>query len=154
MMAAENPGSLVRFRSARWHFQRTFQTPLQNLQSFVGAILSAHEQVHGGFVTVDQVVFEPKHLMAMLAKRSLPAQIGHGWSLTIAGQHDVEAVLAAALSDWIDFLFVPTPELFVMYADHDEYTTFYASTRSNLDRVVAALSAMGFTEVPGYERQL
>jgi hypothetical protein len=31
----------------------------------------------------------------------------------------------------------------VIYADHDEYTTFYANTRSNLNRVVEALVAQG-----------
>jgi hypothetical protein len=33
--------------------------------------------------------------------------------------------------------------LFVIYADHDEYATFYANTRSNLNRVADALFANG-----------
>jgi hypothetical protein len=88
----------------------------------------------------------------MLAKQSLPVQFVRGLSLAVIGKHEVTALLEAALSDWLDFLFVPTPEPFVIYADHDEYTTFYAGTRSNLDRVVEALSAKGFAKVPDYER--
>jgi hypothetical protein len=66
----------------------------------------------------------------------------------------VEELLHTAFSDWFDFLFVPTPKPFVIYADHDEYTTFYANTRSNLNRVVQALSAKGFEEIAEYKRQL
>jgi len=154
MAVSENPSSLEQFRRTPWQFQQTFQTPLKNLQPFIETILSAHEHIQGGCITIDQVVFDPKHLMAMLAKHSLPAQCGHDWSLRVAGQDEVEAILEAVLSDWVDFLFVPTPEPFVIYADHDEYMTFYAGTRSNLDRVVEALSAKGFAKVPSYERHL
>jgi hypothetical protein len=42
----------------------------------------------------------------------------------------------------------------VIYADHDEYTTFYASTKSNLNRIVAALSTDGFEQVTGNTRAL
>jgi hypothetical protein len=154
MTVSENPGFLEQFRRTPWQFQQTFQTPLQNLRPFVETILSANEQLQDGCVTIDQVVFEPKHLMAMLAKHSLPVECGHGWSLAVAGRYEVEAILEAALSDWVDFLFVPTPEPFVIYVDHDECTTFYAGTRSNLDRVVDVLSANGFAKVPGYKRQM
>jgi hypothetical protein len=53
---------------------------------------------------------------------------------------------------WI-FSFVPAPKPFVIYADHHDYTTFYANTRSNLNRVADALLAQGFEEVSGYQRR-
>ncbi len=153
MRVFENLISLEQFRRTPPQFQQTVQTPLQNLQPFVGTILSAHEQVESGYVIIDQVVFAPKHLMAMLAKHQLSAQCERGSSLIVTGRDDVRAILQAALSDWVNFLFAPTPEPFVIYADHDEYTTFYAGTRSKLDHVVEALSAQGFAKVPGYERR-
>lgn len=61
-------------------------------------------------------------------------------------------MLEAALGDWVDFVFVPVPKPFVIYADHDEYTTFYANTKSNLNRVAQALIAAGFEKVLDYER--
>ena len=48
---------------------------------------------------------------------------------------------------------MPTPKPFVIYADHDEFTTFYANTRSNLNRVSDTLLTQGFEEVSGYQRQ-
>ena len=75
-------------------------------------------------------------------------------SVTAAGQLEVEELLYAAFGDSIDFLFVPSPKPFVIYTDHDEYTTFYANTRSNLSRIVKPLSAEGFEEVTEYRRQL
>lgn len=39
-------------------------------------------------------------------------------------------------------------------SDHDEYTTFYANTKSSLNGVVQSLTAEGFASVPDHERQL
>ena len=74
--------------------------------------------------------------------------------MVATGPQEIEDLLHAALSDWLDFLFVPAPRPFVIYADHDEYTTFYANTRSNLNRVAEPLLARGFEEVSGYQRRL
>jgi hypothetical protein len=152
MIVAESPGSIERFHKTKWRFQQTFRTPLQDLKAFVKTILSAHEGLQNGCVTIDQIVFQPTHLTTMLAKYSTPVQFERDWSIRVAGQHKIEQLLETALSDWADFTFVPTPETFVMYADHDEYVTFYADAKSNLDLVVEALSANGFTKVSEYER--
>lgn len=154
MTLSETPGSLKRFRRTSWSFQQTFQTPLKNLPVFVPTIVSALEPIQAGTVTIDEVVFEPKHLIALLDSYSLAGQLGRDWSLTAVGRQEVEALLEAALSDWVDFSFLPTPKPFVIYADHDEFTTFYANTKSNLNRVVGALSAKGFEKVLNYERVL
>jgi hypothetical protein len=154
MKLSQVKGSLKRFRRTPWRFQATFHTPLKNLQPFVGAIASALEPLSAGCVTIDQVVFEPKHLIALLTEHSLPAKYGHDWSVTAEGKHETETLLEAALSDWVDFLFVPTPKPFVIYADHDEYITFYANTKSNLNRVAQALSVQAVEKVPGWKRDL
>ena len=66
--------------------------------------------------------------------------------------HDeVGALLQAALSDSVDFWFIPTPKPFVIYADHDEYTTFFANSKSNLNGIVDPLLKRGFESVD-YER--
>jgi hypothetical protein len=69
------------------------------------------------------------------------------------GREEVEELLIAALGDWVDFLFVPSPKPFVIYADHDEFITFYANTKSNLNRVGTALLARGFKVVEDYTRE-
>jgi len=154
MTLSENPAALKEFRRTTWKFQQTFQTPLKNLQAFVSTIVSAAEPWRAGCLTIEQAVFEPGHLVALLAKNSIPSRYERGVSLTAAGQEEIEALLCAVLGDWIDFIFVPQPKSFAIYADHDEYTTFYAQTRSNLNRVVKALSDRGFQIVQGYEREL
>src|SRR5438128_4813312 len=100
MTMSETPGLLKRLRRTPWRFQQTFHTPLKNLQPFVGTIASALEPLCGGCVTIDQMVFEPKHLISLLAAHSLPAEYGHEWSLTAEGKHETEALLEAALGDW------------------------------------------------------
>ena len=115
--------------------------------------MSAAGPLQAGCVTIDEVVFDPKHLLRLLAEYSLPPEYGREWSITAVGEREVGELLQSALSDWIDFFFVPMPKPFVMYADHDEYTTIYANTRSNLNRVIARLSEQGFERIQDYQRQ-
>jgi hypothetical protein len=154
MKLSQLQGNLKRFRRTPWRFQQTFQTPLKKLKPFVATIFSSLEPLSGACLTIDQVVFEPKHLINLLAGHSLPPQYGHEWSITADCKTETEELLEAALGDWVDFVFIPVPKPFVIYADHDEYITFYANTKSNLNRVAQALTTAGFDSVPDYERRL
>ncbi len=93
-------------------------------------------------------------MKAFLGEHSILEEVGHDISLDAVGQHEVEALLRCTLADWIDCFFVPTPKAFVIYADHDEYTTFYSNSQANLMRIVEALAGQGFEKVEAYERNL
>jgi hypothetical protein len=153
MTVTDAPGALKKFRRTPWKFQQTYLTPLQHLQSFVAAIVSVNQEMKSACLTIEQAVFEPTHLVKLLASYSMPPRYECGVSFTATGQEEVRLLLHAIFSDWVDFIFVPEPKSFAIYADHDEYTTFFAHTRSNLNRVVSALSD-GFKIVPEYERRL
>jgi hypothetical protein len=153
MNRSETSNALKQFRKTRWRFQQTFKTPLKSLHPFVAAIISA-ASAETACVTIEQAVFEPKHWIDLLVRHSLTPGYAKGVSVNAVGQREVEELLQAAFTDWFDFIFVPTPKPFVIYADHDEYTTFYANTHSNLNRVVTPLSALGFEQIPEYTRQL
>ncbi len=154
MTNVETPGAIKRFRTTSWACQQTFVTPLKNLPPFDRTIVDALEPCKEGRVTIDQVVFEPRHLIDLLAAHALPADYGHDWSLSAADRKELELILNSTLSDWIDFAFVPTPRRFVIYADHDEYITFFANRKRNIQQVVEALSAQGFHKVSNYVREL
>jgi hypothetical protein len=149
----ETPNAFKQLRKTPWRFQQTFKTPLKNLHPFVAVIISAASP-ETACVTIELAVFEPKHWIDLLARHSLTPRYGRGVSVTAVGCREGEELLQAAFTDWFDFIFVPTPRSFVIYADHDEYTTFYANTRSNLNRVVTPLLALGFEQIPEYTRQL
>jgi len=152
MNISEAPGALKKFRRTVWKCQETFLTPMNDLRSFVAAIASANGQMKSGSVTIEQAVFEPTNLLNLLASHSMPPRYARGISLTAAGQQEIETLLRAIFSDWIDFIFVPEPRSFTIYADHDEYTTFFAHTRGNLNQVATALVDKGFKTVPDYDR--
>jgi hypothetical protein len=154
MTLSKTPGSIKKFCRTSWKFQTTFGTPLKNLNAFVSTILADDGGYDHGTVTIDAVVFEPKNLIASLSANSLPAEYGHDWSIEVEGKQQVQELLIAALSDWVDFVFIPRPKPFVIYADHDEFTTFYANTKSNLNKVVQPLLNKGFTQIPDYQREL
>lgn len=145
-------GALKRFGRTAWRFQKTFHTPLQNLELYVSTILSGEPRLEQGCVTVDQIVFDPKHLEALLSSHKLSSELVRESSICASGLEETQRLLIASFSDWVDFWFVPQPKSFAIYADHDEYTTFYASTKSNLARVVSPLLGKGFKEVPDFAR--
>ena len=147
MTLSEIPGSLKRLTRTPWQFQQTFHTHLQNLPAFVTAILGARNSIRDGCVTIDSVVVEPRHLTALLASCSISEPLCRGSSIVAMGQVETHALLLAAFSDPVDFWFVPAPKSFAIYADHDEFTTFCAVTKSNLNGVVLALSEAGFERV-------
>lgn len=88
-----------------------------------------------------------------MTAQSLPVEYGHDWSIEVEGKQQVKELSIAALSDWVDFVFIPKPKPFVIYADHDEFTTFYANTKSNLNLVAQPLLANGFKQVSDYQRR-
>jgi hypothetical protein len=153
MNLSDAPSVVKQIRETPWKFQGTFKTPLNNLQPFVATILSLTSP-ETACVTIERAVFEPKHWVELLTRYSLPPRYGNGASVTAVGRQEMEELLHAALTDWLDFIFDPTPQAFVVYADHDEYTTFYANDRANLDSVVEALLAGGFEQIANYRRQL
>jgi hypothetical protein len=149
MRASESPGLLKKFRRSPWKFQRTFRTPLQDLARFTHVIMSTLPTTERASAIFEQVVFEPRsELLLLFAKYSLPPK-WYDKNFTIEAECAAEAheLLQAMLSEWIDFLFVPTPRRLVIYADHDEYTTFLANRRGHLSAVVAALNAAKFHPV-------
>jgi hypothetical protein len=134
----------------QFKFQETFRTPKDDQHRFVRAILSALEPSEAVIRTIDEIVFEPVRLNTLLARLGIPAlRMGntssmHDCSIELWGQEDVQNVLECALADAVNFAFVPRPRRFMIYSDHDEYTTFFAATKSNLKGVCGALSQQGF----------
>jgi hypothetical protein len=154
MNLAENPAALKKFRRAAWKFQQTYETPLKDLKRFVTTIGQAAGPWRSATITLELAVFDPTHLINLLNANSIPPRYQRGVSITATGQTESEALLEAALGDWLDFIFVPEPKSFAIYADHDEFTTFFAQTRSNLNRLVQSLSGQGFKVESEYQRKL
>src|SRR5258708_38996659 len=86
MTLSENPGALKKFRRTPWKFQQTFQTPLKNLQAFGLTIVTSGEPLKSGCLTIEQVVFDPEHLIALLTSNAIPPRYERGMSLSAIGQ--------------------------------------------------------------------
>jgi hypothetical protein len=145
------PEAIRRFKANPWLYERTLVTPRMNIAVFLSALLEVFP-IEQGEVATDEVVFEPDNVLKFLADREL--RLDDYWSLSAlaTGVEDVQTLLAAMLSDWIDFAFVPSPPIFAMYADHDEYLTIYVPSESGLRDFVHHLEAKGFRFVDDYVR--
>jgi hypothetical protein len=154
MIITNTTETLKLFRKTPLQYQQTFHTPLKDLEQYVSTIISSHKSIEKGCVTIDQYVFEPNTINAYLSQNGIEDAVMHGVSLEVVGHKELEVLLCSVFSDWVDFLFVPTPKPFVIYADHDEYTTFYSDTKEDLRQVVDCLSSKGYQRIDGYERNL
>ncbi|HTW95866.1 MAG TPA: hypothetical protein VMD30_13770 [Tepidisphaeraceae bacterium] len=142
-------GSLKKFRRVAGQFdhQATFTTPPKNLPPFIAALFSAIGPIESGVVIISKIIFEPKNLDALLARYSLAslddAQNTTDLTVLSAGENETQELLQAALADPVDFAFVPSPKVVHIYADHDDYVTFFTARKGNLSRIIEAFSAIG-----------
>jgi hypothetical protein len=145
------PEAIQQFRANPWPYQKTLVTPRKDMARFLSTLLTVFP-IDRGVASTDQVVFEPDNVLELLKSRQL--SMGNYWTfcLEASKNEDVAALLAAMLSDWIDFVFVPSPTSFAIYADHDEYLTIYAPSSQERDHLVTRLELEGFRFVADYVR--
>ncbi|HZD77030.1 MAG TPA: hypothetical protein VE218_08500 [Acidobacteriaceae bacterium] len=148
---SKSRGDVYQFRKAPLKYEQTFKTPLKELPRFVATILSPFPATEAR-VTIDQIVFEPKNLLELLATSGIDTHDLRSTSITATGHEDVPVLLEASFADWVDFLFVPSPDRFVLYADHDEWTTVFAANEVDLASMKSALHGGGFEMITGYTR--
>jgi hypothetical protein len=139
------------FRANPWRHQQTFLTPLKDLKRFVETLIEPFP-LRRGFFATDQVVFEPEQILEILAAHSVRVENPWEFRLVADGKQSIAELLEAVLGDWIDFCFVPAPSAFAIYADHDEYVTFYAESAEQLAAIVSKLERAGFQAVADYVR--
>jgi hypothetical protein len=154
MKIESNPGTRKAARRFAGQFQRTFRTPLNRLPLFTEILLNAESPIRSAFVLMDTIVFMPRRVADLLAVNNLSTSITEGSAITANGPVECRALLTAALSDAIDFYFVPDPKRFLLYADHDEYTTVYTHSKGRLAQIADALKGAGVKEVVDFQRSL
>ena len=150
-LLSEEPGEIAQFRAEPWPFQQTFKTPLKELHRFVSIFLTPFSFAEG-VVSTGEVVFEPKNILHLLANNSLSVEDHYHFMIRAVGQQAIVDLLEATLADWIDFVFLPSPQAMAIYADHDEYTTFYAPDNATLEDLGSGLTKAGFEAVLDYRR--
>jgi hypothetical protein len=148
----EPTDDLKHFRSHPWAFQATFKTPLKDLKRFVSTALSPYS-LDTGALTTDEVVFEPKSVIRLLVDSTIRLDSLYRFTIEAEGDAQIAQLLETVLSDWIDFLFVPSPRVLAIYADHDEYTTFYMPDKMRLSSLVKRMEVADFERVEDYYRE-
>jgi hypothetical protein len=79
MTVSDSGVTLKHLGKTAWRFQRTFKTSPEKLVPFVAAIVSTCAP-ETACITIDQIVFEPKHWIDLLTRYSLPTRYGEGMS--------------------------------------------------------------------------
>ena len=150
-LITERSEEALQFCADPWPFQQTFKTPLKDLNRFVTVFLALFPLEMGTLCT-DEVVFEPEKLQKLFSSSLVQVENIWHFNISVQGKLEIAELLEAALGDWVGFVFVSSPESFAIYADHDEYTTFYTSNKTNLVKLVSGLVQAGFEPVVNYLR--
>ena len=151
MTVTPSPGSLKKFRRTPWRFQQTIERPkASELQHFVSTIFQGHD-IGAGTITIDEVVFKAERLASLCPAGST---LTHDSSISAESSEELHALLVAAFWDGPDFICIPAPKPFVFYADHDDWVTFYANTKSHLNHVIEPLASHGYKLVQNWQREL
>ncbi|MDB6110899.1 MAG: hypothetical protein JWR69_2649 [Pedosphaera sp.] len=152
MTVTPTPGALKKFRRTPWRFQQTVQRPqASDLDRFVSTIITAHGHIATATVTIDEVVFNTERMTALCPAGST---LTHDSSISAESAEEMHALLVAAFCDGPDFICIPSPKPFVFYADHDDWITFYANNKSNLNHIMEPLASHGYTLVENWQREL
>ncbi len=137
-----------RLREVPFPFQTTYITPLKDLPEFVGTILTQFG-IDEGAVWIEQIVFEPRELIWYLRGRGFVCDEGQLNRAVLQAENKVEVaeLLECVLGQWANFAFIPAPKEFVIYADHDEYTTIFARSAESLRALQSRMESKGFKTV-------
>jgi hypothetical protein len=151
MDASNTPGALKKFRRTPWRFQQTVELPaVSDRDRFVSVIIAALDGFPSAAVTIDEVVFNTERMTALIP---MGFTLAHDTTISAQSTEETHALLLAAFWDGSNFICVPTPKPFVFYADHDDWITFYANTKSNLNRIIEPLTSHGYKLVPDWQRK-
>jgi len=133
--------------------QVTYATPLKDLTAFVGAAFKPFS-IQSATVELQVIVFEPRELIAYCASQGIQTDEAglNDKMLSARTKESTAELLEATLGDWIDFFFVPRPISFVIFADHDEYTTFFTRSETDLNALCESLDSGGFRKINGWNR--
>ncbi len=152
MTVTPSPGTLKKFHRTPWRFQQTVKRPkATDLDRFVSTILSAHGGFEAVTVTIDAVIFDTVRMSALCPTGPT---LTHDVSLAAQSAEEAQTLLVAAFWDGPDFICIPTPKPFVFYADHDDWITFHANTKSHLNHVIEPLVSHGYKLVQNWQREL
>lgn len=148
MELLETGERIRKFKSALPQYQVTFLTPVVDLHLFVVSLMS-DLKIDRGVLTLDLVVFKPDELLDLLDRYSITStSVSQEYfmhvTITASGHHETAELLEAALGDPVDFVFVLSPGPLSICADHDEYITFFADRKADLEQLESNLIGAGF----------
>jgi hypothetical protein len=137
-----------RLRETPFPFQQTYGTPLTDLSRFVNTLLAPYE-ISDAEIRIEQIIFTPNELIEYLSLHGIATDEGALNRAVIHAEGALEAttLLECVLSQWTDFAFIPSPKKFVIYADHDEYTTVFTASGQLLASLRSDMELQGFKAV-------
>lgn len=137
------PGATKKLRKKAGGAQMTFSVSRQGASAFSAALLSGDPPCERAALVVEETSAPLYHIGPLIVHPPLES-LPRDTTIAATGREAAAALLAAALSDYVDFWFVPEPGGFVVHADDDECATVFAHRQGPVSRAGERLEAAGF----------
>ena len=151
MIVSQSAGAVKKFRRTPWRFQQTISSS-GDPEGLAATIVAAHGEMEEVIVTIDEVVFNTVRLSELLPDGPT-LQLGRDSAISASSPEEIQKLLVAAFDDGVDCICSPTPKPFVFYADHENWITFYANTKSNLNLIIEPMERAGYKLVKNRVRE-
>jgi len=143
------PGATKKLRKKAGGAQMTFTVGRQGASAFSAALLSGEPPCERAALVVEETSGALYHVGPLIGHPPLES-LPRDTTIAATGREAAVALLTAALSDYVDFWFVPHPGGFVVYADDEECAEVFAHRQGPVSRAGERLAAAGFRG--GHER--
>jgi hypothetical protein len=143
------PGEAKKLRRKAGDAQVTFAVTRADAMAFAAALLSGDQSCERATLVVQETSGALYHVGPLIAHPPLEP-LPRDTTIAATGPEAAAALLAAAVSDYVDFWFAPTPGALLVYADNDGYATVFAHRQGPVSRAGERLQAAGLSEVTGY----
>jgi hypothetical protein len=153
MTVTHTPGSVSRFRRTPWRFQQTVETDERSGMVIATAIAERRIGIQEVTIIIDKLVVDSP-LSGVLSPAAADS-LTHNSTVSTTTPDEVTLLVSEAFTyNAFDFILIPRPKPFVVYSDHDGFVTFYANTKSHLNRIIDLLTAQGVKLVRDWKREL
>lgn len=141
-----------RLREAPFSLQQTYVTPLEELPHFVKTLVQPFVMEQAS-ACVELFVFEPTQLIWYLRGFGIRTDEAELNRETLHAENRIEALdlLECMLAQWVDFAFFPSSKDFVIYADHDEYTTTFTNDANALASIHEGICSLEVRAVENWQ---
>lgn len=141
---------LEHWPNRQWKKTLTFVTPLDGLDWYVPALMECMPAFDSALVQAEPVMPSNPKTLAVMTELGIGSELDQLGGYLCESQETARKLFSAFIDDCYDVTLMPQPAQWCLTADHDEYTTVFASKPGKLSDLRGILIERSVKIVDGY----